>query len=280
MIAQALVGINGVTLGQYGSIAVDAGRLDPEAPVPPTSTTTASAGCGRSSARRGAGSLGPVKWQFIGPVTLGAALTRAGLADDGRSPSPRGRCGPTSCRCRRGGRRAAGSPQIVSRRAVVRRADEPGFPIAPDPAIDLLSGAMASVAGVATVGVHCCADADVASLLAAGPDVLSIPLDRRLADVAGYLGRFLEAAAASPGASSPPTARFVTPRAALARARRPVGGSATGRRPALLRQRSLVTPQCGLGLHTPAVAERVVPGGPRDRPAGRRASRASVPTLA
>ena len=33
MIAQALVGISGVTLGQYGSIAVDADRLDPAAPV-------------------------------------------------------------------------------------------------------------------------------------------------------------------------------------------------------------------------------------------------------
>ena len=33
MIAQALVGIGGVTLGQYGSIAVDADHLDPAAPV-------------------------------------------------------------------------------------------------------------------------------------------------------------------------------------------------------------------------------------------------------
>ena len=33
MIAQAVVGINGVTLGQYGSIAVDATALDPTAPV-------------------------------------------------------------------------------------------------------------------------------------------------------------------------------------------------------------------------------------------------------
>ena len=33
MIAQALVGIGGVTLGQYGSIAVDIEHLDPDAPV-------------------------------------------------------------------------------------------------------------------------------------------------------------------------------------------------------------------------------------------------------
>ena len=33
MIAQAVVGINGVTLGQYGSIAVDVASLDPNAPV-------------------------------------------------------------------------------------------------------------------------------------------------------------------------------------------------------------------------------------------------------
>ena len=63
----------------------------------------------------------------------------------------------------------------------------PGFPIAPDPAIDLLSTAMAMLEPIATVGVHCCADADIASLLAAGPAMLSIPLDPRLVDVAGYL---------------------------------------------------------------------------------------------
>src|SRR6266508_6587180 len=33
MIAQAVVGINGVTAGQYGSLAVDRSAVDPHAPV-------------------------------------------------------------------------------------------------------------------------------------------------------------------------------------------------------------------------------------------------------
>ena len=33
MVAQALVGLAGVTVGQYGSIAVDVDAIDPEAPV-------------------------------------------------------------------------------------------------------------------------------------------------------------------------------------------------------------------------------------------------------
>ena len=32
-IAQALIGVCGVTLGQYGTVAIDVGRLDPTAPV-------------------------------------------------------------------------------------------------------------------------------------------------------------------------------------------------------------------------------------------------------
>ena len=44
-------------------------------------------------------------------------------------------------------------------------------------------------------------------------------------------------------------------------------------RPVLLRQRSLVTPACGLGLHTPSVADRVAAPDARRRPPGQRPSR-------
>jgi hypothetical protein len=67
----------------------------------------------------------------------------------------------------------------------------PDFPLAPDDAIDLLSGAMAVLEPSAAVGVHSCGDADVATLLAAGPHVLSVPSHRELVNVAGYLDRFL-----------------------------------------------------------------------------------------
>jgi hypothetical protein len=136
----------------------------------------------------------------------------------------------------------------------------PGFPIAPDPAIDLLSTAMAMLEPTATVGVHCCADADVASLLAAGPAMLSIPLDARLVDVAGYLGRFLEdggyiawgaVATDGPIATSSERAWRLLSEVWCELVNR-------GCDPVELRQRSLVTPACGLGLHSPQVADRVL----------------------
>lgn len=262
MIAQAVVGIEGVTLGQYGSIAVDARRLDPVAPVitdfHQDSFMALRVFLDHSAA---AGWEGPVKWQFVGPVTLGVALTRAGVAV--------GTAFAVAVRAVRAHLLAIAhavltalphSPQIVL-------LDEPwfgdvmspGFPIAPDPAIDLLSGAMAAVEPLATVGVHCCADVDIASLLAAGPRILSVPVSDQLVDVAGYLVKFLEDGGRIAWGVVPtdgpipmtverPWRRLSTLWAELVRR----GGD-----PEVLRARSLVTPHCGLGLHTPSVADQV-----------------------
>ena len=97
MIAQALVGIAGVTLGQYGSIAVDVGRLDPDAPVATDLGHDAYAGLRAFLAAAAARQLrGPVKWQFTGPVTLGAALSRVGAPADLAFDVAARRCAPTS----------------------------------------------------------------------------------------------------------------------------------------------------------------------------------------
>jgi hypothetical protein len=194
-------------------------------------------------------------------VTLGVALARAGLDDDvafavaGRAirahlVSLSEVVGAALPRC----------PQLVV-------LDEPwfgelftpGFPIAPDPAIDLLSSALASLQGTARVGVHCCGRADVASLLAAGPDVLSIPARPELAASAGYLARFLEAggriawgvvATDGPVLLAPDRQWRELSSLWTELERRGVDAG-------MLRQQSLVTAHCGLGLHTPVVAERV-----------------------
>jgi hypothetical protein len=262
MIAQAVVGINGVTAGQYGSIAVDTRTVDPEAPVLTDADTDSFCGLRRFLGDAIAAGLdSPVKWQFVGPVTLGAALTRAGLADDvafavaaravrSHVVSLSATVATALPRC----------PQIVViDEPWFAELSSPGFPVDPDTAIDLLSGAMASIGGVATVGVHCCGDADVASLLAAGPDVLSIPARPALVGAAGYLGRFLDRGGrVAWGVVATDGPVFVSPDrhwrelVALWAAieRRGVDG-------AMLRRRSLVTAHCGLGLHTPTVAERV-----------------------
>ena len=262
MIAQAVVGINGVTAGQYGSIAVDTGAVDPEAPVLTDVDTDSFCGLRRFLGDAAAAGLdSPVKWQFVGPVTLGVALSRAGLADDVAfavaARAVRSHVVSLSATV------AAALPRcpqiVVIDEPSFAELSSPGFPVDPDTAIDLLSGAMASVAGVATVGVHCCGDADVASLLAAGPDVLSIPARPTLVGAAGYLGRFLDGGGrVAWGVVATDGPVFVSPdrhwrelvELWAAIEQRGVDG-------AMLRRRSLVTAHCGLGLHTPTVAERV-----------------------
>ena len=196
MIAQAVVGINGVTTGQYGSIAVDRSAVDPASPV---------------LTDIGNDAYGALR-AFLAAATA-RQLPRPGEVAVRRPRHPRRRAHARRNRAGRGVRRRRPRRAVTPRRGHSTRwrrlspsrrrlvwLDEPwfgqlmhpGFPIAPEPAIDLLSSAMAAVQPVATVGVHCCAESvDVASLLAAGPDILAIPVHEQLATVAGYLDRFL-----------------------------------------------------------------------------------------
>ena len=81
MIAQALVGIEGVSVGQYGGISVDVSSLDIDHFI---TTDLNSDAYGaflaflESFPVRNPG-VHTVKWQFVGPVTLGMALVRIGL---------------------------------------------------------------------------------------------------------------------------------------------------------------------------------------------------------
>ena len=138
---------------------------------------------------------------------------------------------------------------------------QPGLPDRPRPGHRPAVGAMAAVEPMATVGVHCCADVDIASLLAAGPEMLSVPVPPSLANVAGYLVRFLEGGGRVAWGVVPTDGPIADEqRALVAPAQRPVVRARHARAAirSLLRQRSLVTPHCGLGLHTP-VGRR--PGG-------------------
>jgi len=260
MIPQALVGLAGITVGQYGSIAFDAAAFDPEAPVVTDLGHDAFAGW-RAFLAAAEGRRLPVKWQFVGPVTLGLALVRAGLDSDlAFEVSVRA----VRCRVRdlveQVARTLPGCRQIVF-------IDEPtldelmgaGFPIAPDTAVDLVSAALAAIEPVVVTGLHVCATADIASLVSIGPDVLSVPVDERLLESAGYLTRFIsDGGTIAWGAIS--TDGPI-----------PMSGERPWRRlsdlwcelvqrgadPVQLRQQSIITPECGLGTHTPAVAERV-----------------------
>ena len=261
-IAQALVGAPGVTLGQYGTVAIDVSGLDPDAEVRTDFGSDRFAGfrtCLQLAAERG--HTGAVKWQFVGPISVGVALRRAGASPDVAFSM--------ASRVVRSHLRSIGAqiaealpdaPQLV----VV---DEPflddvmahDFPIAPDEAVDLLSSAMASVEMSATVGVHVCGDIDVATLTASGPKVLSLPARPSLLPYAGYVARFLDRGGVIAWGAVP-TEGPIGGAAGRTAARLEALWAQLGERgcdPMRLRQQSLISPQCGLGGHSTSVAERV-----------------------
>jgi methionine synthase II (cobalamin-independent) len=260
MIPQALVGLAGITVGQYGSIAFDATSFDPEAAVV-TDLHHDAFGGWRAFLAAAAGRQAPVKWQFVGPVTLGLALVRAGLGSDvAFEVSVRA----VRCRVRQLIEYVAealpGCLQVVF-------IDEPKldemmgakFPIAPDTAVDLVSAALAAIEPVAITGLHVCATADIASLVAIGPDVLSVPVDLRLLDSAGYLARFLSDGGTIAWGAVSTEGPIATTSERSWRKLSELWCELVqrGADPAQLRRQSIITPKCGLGMHTPAVAERV-----------------------
>lgn len=259
-VAQAMVGMEGITIGQYGSISVDPARIDPLAPVDTNIANDAFVGF-RTFLDAAQGRTGWVKWQFVGPVTFGMALMRAGV--------PMSEAFEAAVRCIRAKveamiseveRALPGCRQLV----FIEEADlaelmQPGFPIAPDTAIDLVSGALAAIESSAVAGLHVCGLADIPSQLAAGPAVLSLPVSEDVLESAGYLMRFMERGGRIAWGVVPTNGPILTS------AERPWRQLShvwckfveRGADPAMLRQQSIITPECGLSSHTPAVAERV-----------------------
>lgn len=261
-IAQALVGASGVTLGQYGTVAVDVDRLDPAAPVVTDLRRDNFVGF-RTFLEFASDQqyTGPVKWQFVGPISVGIALRRAGappeLAFTVALGAVRSHLQALTTAVAEA---LPESPQLVI-------IDEPfardlmsrDFPIPPGEAVDLLSAAMAAVEPIATVGVHCCGEFDMAMVLESGPSVLSLPASRSLIPLAGYLDRFLRnggwiawGAVATEGPIGVTSNRSWHQLASLwddlVR---------HGLDRELLHRQCLLTPECGLGTHSTAVAERV-----------------------
>ena len=263
MIAQALVGLPGVTVGQYGSIAVDPTRIHAIEPVRTDLAHDAFATFRSFLAVAAEGGYpGPVKFQFVGPITLGLALQRAGVsAETAFTIAVRAVRGHVTNLLAAVSAALPGTEQIV----VLDEPEwgalaEPGFPLPPDVAIDLLSGALAIIEPVAIAGVHCCSAADVQSLIAAGPSLISIPATLALIEQAGHLQRFLENGgwvawgAVATGGPVPMTAEGPWKRLCELWCQLVQRGCS----PTLLRQQSLITPACGLGLHHTSVAERVL----------------------
>ncbi len=264
-IAQAMVGMHGITIGQYGSISVHPEQIDSLVPLTTDLQHDALVGfrtfLDLAPLELGREYDGWVKWQFVGPVTFGLALMRAGVpTSEAFSAAVR------AIRTRLQHLLEAVEGALPNCRQVVF-IEEPafgelmqaGFPIAPETAIDLVSGALAAIETSAVSGLHCCGDGDIPSQLAAGPAIISLAVKPEIAEAAGYLIRFMEAGGYVAWGVVPTAGPITTS------AERPWRQLCAlwcelvqrGADPTLLRTQSLVTAECGLAGHTPAVAQRV-----------------------
>lgn len=273
-IALAMVGMPGITIGQYGAISVDARSLgkslDPTLSLVTELDHDAFVGFRTflAEARRQqtirseeGRPLSHVKWQFVGPITFGLTLVRAGVdsqaAFDIAVRAVRARVQHLLDAVDSA---LPGVEQIVMiEEPALTELLEPGFPLSVDCALDLLSGAMEMVERRATPGLHVCGMADIPLQLAAGPVVLSLPVHRDVVASAGYLERFLDQGGHVAWGVVATSGPFVPSVDRPWRQLMTLWGQLVERGvdPGALARQSLLTPECGLAAHSPAVARRV-----------------------
>lgn len=272
MIWQALVGIEGVSLGQYGSISVDVDSLDLAGDVTTDlhSDSYGTFAAFLESARATGQVPGIVKWQFVGPLTLAFALARSGLVTEVAAP-----LAMQAVRCHVRALQAEveaalpGAVQIVVfDEPLLHDALVPGFRVPPDEVIDFVSGALAAVTPGNIAGVHSCNETDWEALLSTGAGILSVPVPNasseadmermlravpRISEHLEHGGRIAWGAVRTDGPIAVSSDRswknFATVLCSLVK---------NGVDPHAVRRNSFVTPACGLGTHSVAVANRVM----------------------
>lgn len=262
MVAQAAWGIAGVQVLPDGSLALDDPCLDPRTPLTTVGIDGEPFVGLRAFLGAVAGRRTPIKLQLTGPVTLGIALLAVGVP-----PAVAFSVAGSAVRARARTLLAAAQETAPMAPLVVfldepglTSAMHPGFPLEPNRTIDLVSSALATIEPHAVTGLHCCGPADWRVVLQAGPQILSLPLDTGAGAHAGAVGAFLEhggrvawgaVPTAGPIGSTPErlwqhlSAEWCT----LTQA---------GCDPVLLREQALITPACGLALHTEEQADLVL----------------------
>ena len=136
----------------------------------------------------------PFKVQLTGPVTLGLALHAVGVPAD-RAFAVAGQAVDARVREVLAAARAsapAATPVLFLDEPGLTAALEPGFPLGVDDTLDLVSRALAAIEGGALAGLHCCGRADWPVVLAAGPQILSLPVDAGAIDHPGAVADFLD----------------------------------------------------------------------------------------
>lgn len=272
MIAQALMGIEGVSVGQYGGISIDVSSIDVDQFITTDLHSDAYGGFASfldtfHEHNRGATH---VKWQFVGPVSLGVALVRAGVDTATAFPLALQAVRSHVRALEDEVARVCGDVTqiIVLDEPSMSESLEPGFHLDVEQVIDLVSGALAAIDDTNISGLHSCARTNWAALLATGANVISVPVPMvsdeqemsemlsaasRISDHLEHGGRIAWGAVRTDGpisvSAERPWKSLVEVMCALVRA---------GVDPLLLRRMSYVTPECGLATHSDAVAERVL----------------------
>ena len=263
MLHQALVDVQGVSF-DGDDLVVDPQRVKPHASVATDLDRAAFEGfrsfLDLAAIVRLDGAA--VKWQFVGPVTLGVALHRSGLDREAAFD-----LALSVVRARLAALSSMVTDAVPNSRQMVVLDEpwfaelmQPGFPIPPDEAIDRMSSAMAALPATTLTGVHCCAPCDVATLLASGPNVVSLPVSPELVDWVGYLTRYLDDGGIIAWGVTPTGGPLPSTSERPWRALSDLWCSLVqlGCDPVRLRRQSIVTPQCGLAMHSVSVARRIV----------------------
>jgi hypothetical protein len=262
MVAQAAWGIAGVQVLPDGSLSLDDPILDPRAPLTTVGIDGEPFVGLRAFLGAVAGRRSPIKLQLTGPVTLGIALLALGVPAD-RAFSVAGSAVRSRARTL-----VAAAQETAPMAPLVVFLDEPGltaamhpgFPLDPNRTIDLVSSALATLEPHALTGLHCCGVADWRVVLQAGPQILSLPLDAGAVDHAGALGAFLERGGRVAWGAVPTAGPLGSTPERLWQQLSAEWCSLTqaGCDPVLLREQALITPACGLALHTEDQADLVV----------------------
>jgi methionine synthase II (cobalamin-independent) len=260
MLGQAVAGLPGVTVGDRGLQLVDGGPKSDA--VPETDLDHEAFGGLRAFLEVANGHRGPVKWQVTGPVTLGLGLLHAGIPADvafGLSEAA------VQARVTALGAAIADAlpdaPQvIVIDEPGLTGLAHPGFPLEPERAIALVGSCVSTAESFAWTGVHCCGSTDWSLVEQSGVSILSLPADHGAVRFAGTLADFMARGGRIAWGAVPTDG----PRAGTAdrhwRALAAVWCELVraGCDPVRLRTQAIITPECGLMLHTAEQAEQVL----------------------
>ncbi len=201
IIGQAAAGLDGVEIGDDGALEVDTARLlatDPEragsldGPEFQGLRTFVDAALARRNATDGSPSR--LKFQLTGPVTFGLALAGEGVPIDDAFPFAgsvvRARAQAFAELFR--SRIPEVTPVVFVDEPGLTSMTHPGFPLVPGDTVRLVESVLHTFDDDTLTGIHCCGSTDWAAVIAAGPDVLSTPLDCGLGFAGAELSRFLQ----------------------------------------------------------------------------------------